>query len=947
MYDAVFSALMTLMGLSFAAIGLLLQAKEKHWVRHAHIWRRIRPHIFLSGAIIFVSTLGILMIMEAESNTTYSLTLWGLPESESSVTSPLSSWTWWLVLLLFGVSLASLWLLIRIAIKNLQEENILKRMREKHFSDQLGDISDAKVKEFFAKISQLLTATLDVGDLATYEQILEIAIVDVAGPRERNGKSNQEPIRINNQGKIACDGLSALRAQIDFSMDNPVAARATSSACLVAIKKIVDSWIPTDHGHQEDASAATAQKVVIEHAVEDFGFVAEFLLSAPRPSLSLVTVAADIGKSISSEKSEVVAHDSAVAQKSAERILNGAQRALSAGYSKEALVLLDAIRPWLHRSWKFIPTLVRLSVVGPKESNDIENFLSELFKELQVDAKSLSAEDIDLLAPVLVEALSGLSEQTQLKLRNALFRLVSLVVSALDDLERIEFFLDSVVGADDKIVQQFLQRYVLGNDVAPNHPEPLQKFFRNHIEFYGLEPMETVEKLCQLVYSVGRAIAKDKPKRINFFQKTLVKAYLDVNESADVNPIVSALNAACAVEERDRLKRDTEIGNTKILYHVRATGIIRRTPRLTPRRPPRSEWNYWVAHCFGTMKTLTFARRNENLSPGFSSELGRRFLVSIAHLVIDLELEDPHNQRAVLLDEKIIAACELALSWESWDQYFSDVTASLSWMRDSAALVFADVWPAGNNQENLRKRWYQIFLLCTVALANLDKDLPALNLSVDHQNWLEQPNILDDLRENAEQLISERLTNPRAGAAKTMSTSYENFVKKLELVTGALVEFRSENPEEEIYEDCSKVEFQTPEMKDEFCARLLTAAAKMRIPDWAKATNELSKSYAEVGGVGGAYYLLRIVRACLKKNGMVFHPEGLLYVVRVEGLPSEETPAWFDEVVETLAQDWLAYKFNQVNSEESRKERRRIYGIKRAARGDLVENVKEWSRSRN
>jgi len=412
MYDAVFSALMTLMGLSFAAMGLLLQAQEKHWVRHADFWRSIHWHFARSAVAIFLSSVIILLIMEAESNTTYSLTLWGLPESESSVTNPWSSWTWWLVLFLFGVSLASLWLLIRSAIKNLQEENILKRMREKHFSDELGDISDAKVKEFFAEISQLLAATLDVGDLATYEQILDIAVV-------------QTSIRGNYQGKIACDGLSALRAQIDFSMDNPVTARAVSSACLSAIKKIVDSWISTEHGHQEDAFAATAQKTVIEHAVEDFGFVAEFLLSAARPSLSLVKEAAGICKSISSGAPEEEA------QKSAERILNGAQRALSAGYSEEALTLLVAIRPWLNKSWKFVPTLLRLSVIDQNDSNDVGKYFSELFDELQADVKSLSTEDINLLAPLLVEVLSNLAGQAQSKLRASLYRLVSRVASAV------------------------------------------------------------------------------------------------------------------------------------------------------------------------------------------------------------------------------------------------------------------------------------------------------------------------------------------------------------------------------------------------------------------------------------------------------------------------------------------------------------------------------------
>jgi hypothetical protein len=136
-------------------------------------------------------------------------------------------------------------------------------------------------------------------------------------------------------------------------------------------------------------------------------------------------------------------------------------------------------------------------------------------------------------------------------------------------------------------------------------------------------------------------------------------------------------------------------------------------------------------------------------------------------------------------------------------------------------------------------------------------------------------------------------------------------------------------------------------VKDEFCARLLTAVAEARIPKWAKKTNGLSKKYADGGEVGGAYYLLRIVRSCLNKGGTVFRPESLLFVVKLEGIPSEETPAWFDEVGEALAQDWLAYKFNKVNSEESKKNAQHIYGLKRAAREDLSKNIKEWSKSRN
>jgi|LakMenE01Jun11ns_1017448.scaffolds.fasta_scaffold9933806_2 hypothetical protein len=948
MYDAVFSALMTLMGLSFAAIGLLLQAKEKHWVRHAHIWRSIRWHFARSAVAIFLSSVIILWIMEAESNTTYSLTLWGLPESESSMTYPLSSWTWWLVLFLFGVSLASLWLLIHSAIKNLQEENILKRMREKHFSDELGDISDAKVKEFFAEISQLLTATLDVGDLATYEQILDIAIVDVAGPRERNGKSIQESIRINNQGKIACGGLRQLRAQIDFSMDNPVAARATSSACLVATKQIVDSWADLDPKTLDpadyEADYEAAKKSVIEHAVEDFGFVAEFLLSAPMPSLSLVTEAAGICKSLSAGASDEEG------QKSAERVLNGSQRALSAGYSKEALILLDAIRPWLNRSWKFIPTLVRLSVVGQKDSTETKKF-ADLFDGLRVDANSLSIEDIGLLAPVLVEVLSDLSQQTQPKLRNSFYRLVSRVASTLNKTEGIRVFLNSVESADDEIFQQFVQRFILDTDVAPDFYQLLTEFFGTKVESYGLGPVESVEKLCQLVYPVGRAIAKGKPERIFFLQGALVGACRNLGAQTDVNPIFATLNAACAVEERFRLLAMADSSSDPIL-----TGDISYYPDIhsekkpiSIERPPRSQWNKWVEHCHSTMKAFRDERRDQNLDHGFSGDLRRRFLVSVAHLVVDLEFEARDIQRAVLLDEKILTACELSLSWDLSDA--GDVTASLTWIRDSAALVFADSLYVGRNEEILQKRWGQVFLLSTGALASEDNALS---------------DIFKYLHVNAEELINERLTNPRVGAARTMSTSYEDFETKTKLVTAAqIAESRSENPEEEIHEACSNVDFQTPEMQDEFCARLLTAVAKMRIPKWADETRELSTKCAMDGSAKNAYYLLRVVRSCLRKDdwGMVFHPEGLFYVFNKrgrfnknkEGLTSKDSSPWIFDVVEALARDWLAYKYKE-DSEESKKKvaeiltsindelnRLRVTSVPKNFRT----SIREWSKNGN
>jgi hypothetical protein len=920
MYDAVFSALMTLMGLSFAAIGLLLQAQEKHWVRHAHIWRSIRPNLIWSGVVISVSSSLTLVNMGSESNTTYSL-------------------TWWMVLFSFVVSLVFLGLLIRSAIENLEVASILARMRSHHFSDEASDISETKVKAFFTKVSQLLAATLDVGDLATFQQILDKAVVKIAAPEEMNGRNSQTAIRINNQAKIACGGLRELRAQIDFSMDNPITARAVASSCLVATKKIVDSWVdvvPGKHEDQEDAvTAAVAQQAVIEHAVEDFGYVAEFLLSVPRPSLSLAKEAAGICKSISLGAPEEEA------EKSAERILNGAQRALSAGYSEEALTLLVAIRPWLNKSWKFVPTLLRLSVIDQNDSNDVGKYFSELFDELQADVKSLSTEEINLLAPLLVEVLSNLAGQAQSKLRASLYRLVSLVASTLNKTEKIEVFLKSIEGADDEIVQQFVQRFVLDNYDAPNFRVLLGEFFGNQVQSYGLGPAESVEKLCQLVYPIGKAVAKKNPERLSFFQWALVRAC--TNLETDVNPIYATLNAACAVEERDRLKLKPKSDNSKISYYP-----PNRPPKKTSTETdnsPRSQWNKRVGECCDVMRQSRDERLKQNLGPGFSSELRKRFLVNVAYLVIGLESEDPENQWGVLLDEKVIAACELALSWDLSDT--GDVSAYLTWIRESAALVFTDAWPAGNNHEKLRKRWYQIFLLCTVALASMDKDLSTSNSSVEHPNWLELPNILDDLRENTEQLISERGANLQGGARIYTGTSYENFVKKLELVTATLAESRSENPEEVIAKTCETLAFTSPELKDEFCARLLTAVAEARLPEWAKETNGLSKKYANDGEVGGAYYLLRIVRSCLNKGGTVFRPEGLFYVVKEEGLPSKETPAWFDEVVETLARDWLAYKFNRANSEESKKNAQHIHGIKRRAREELRENIKKWSRSRN
>ena len=219
---------------------------------------------------------------------------------------------------------------------------------------------------------------------------------------------------------------------------------------------------------------------------------------------------------------------------------------------------------------------------------------------------------------------------------------------------------------------------------------------------------------------------------------------------------------------------------------------------------------------------------------------------------------------------------------------------------------------------------------------------------------------------NAEELISERLTNPRVGAPRTMSTSYEDFETKTKLVTAAQVaESRSDNPEEDIHEACSNVDFQTPEMKDEFCARLLTAVAKMRMPKWADETRELSAKCADDGNAKNAYYLLRVVRSCLRKDdwGMVFHPEGLFYVFNKrgrfnknkEGLTSKDSSPWIFDVVEALARDWLAYKYKE-DSEESKKkvvdvltsindELNRLRGI--SVPKNFRTSIREWSRNKN
>jgi hypothetical protein len=917
MYDAVFSALMTLMGLSFAAIGLLLQAQEKHWVRHAHIWRSIRLDLVRSGVVISASAFFTLVNMGEGSSATY-------------------SWTWWMVLLSFVASLVFLGLLIRSAIENLEVASILVRMRSHHFSDESSDISETKVKEFFTKVSQLLAATLDVGDLATFQQILDMAVVKIAAPEEMNGRNSQTAIRINNQAKIACGGLRELRAQIDFSMDNPITARAVSSSCLVATKKIVDSWVdvvPGKHEDQADAvTAAVAQQAVIEHAVEDFGYVAEFLLSVPRPSLSLAKEAAGICKSISSGASEEEA------QKSAERILNGAQRALSAGYSEEALTLLVAIRPWLNKSWKFVPTLLRLSVIDQNDSNDVGKYFSELFDELQADIKSLSTEDINLLAPLLVEVLSNLAGQAQSKLRASLYRLVSRVASAVNTTERIRVFLDSVEGANDEIVQQFVQRFVLDNDGAPNFRVLLGEFFGNQVQSYGLGPAETVEKLCQLAYPIGKAVAKKNSERLSFFQWALVSACTKLE--TDVNPIYATLNAACAVEERDRLKLKPESDNSEISYYP-----PNRPPKKTSvetDNPPRSQWNKRVGECCDVMRQSRDERLKQNLGPGFSSELRKRFLVNVAYLVIGLESEDPENQWEVLLDEKVIAACELALSWDLSDT--GDVSAYLTWIRESAALVFTDSWPAGNKAKNLRKRWGEVFLLSTDALASADSALS---------------DILNDLHVSAEELISERLTNPRAGVGKSTSSLYEDFKRKTKLVTAAQsVESRSENPEGEIHDAWITIYGKSIEVQDKFCARVLTALADARIPKWAKETRDLSAKCAMDGEVGGAYYLLRVVRSCLMKvdDRLVLHPDGLFYVVKLEGLQSEKIATWICEAVETLSRDWLEHEYKR-KSEESEKAVSKIIGTATAASRQLkgkpslpanfTRNIRNWSGSRN
>jgi hypothetical protein len=139
---------------------------------------------------------------------------------------------------------------------------------------------------------------------------------------------------------------------------------------------------------------------------------------------------------------------------------------------------------------------------------------------------------------------------------------------------------------------------------------------------------------------------------------------------------------------------------------------------------------------------------------------------------------------------------------------------------------------------------------------------------------------------------------------------------------------------------------------------LAATVAEARIPKWAKKTNGLSKKYADGGEVGGAYYLLRVVRSCLMKvdDRLVLHPDGLFYVVKLEGLQSEKIATWICEVVETLSRDWLEHEYKR-KSEESEKAVSKIIGTATAASRQLkgrpslpanfTRNIRNWSGSRN
>ncbi|MGA1361448.1 MAG: hypothetical protein ACO36A_00845, partial [Ilumatobacteraceae bacterium] len=660
MYDAVFSALMTLTGLTFAALGLLLERRERHWIRHSKMWEALRFRSLLAVAVFVVAT-STVILLRIDSNDE-AFTRW-----------------WLLTILLFVCSLGSLAHTLVRTRRLVEPTAILERLRRRHFNQHtIVKSPEVSVGAYMEHIKELLVGTLDEGDTNVYRSTHQNGLVNPSSPPEGLEDcvphSFRDDARIRAAGLLAVDALGEAKAQFDAGSGR----RTVNIICADTIFAILEAWVALDVLAINDAShrqaAEAAREDVVHKGCEVVVKSLEAALGTSNPSKSLVE---KLEKSLRVAL-PLVARDAEL--DAVKRVAQAAERAISSGFADEASGPLEIV-------------LARVIAAQGKRRSELLGPTVKCIPALLAARNSLSINFDDLFRLIVADHSS--------------------MVTLLGGIQKMDA--RSCLSVLEQLYSQ---------DGVTRRDQVLQAFFIELIPNSFDQSSDAADHIATWLQPVADHLALTRPVNLRPLREHVIAALRQrFAPDAQVNPVflmgISAMVKAerRAMSDKQALANQAglfanagspaETGSTLPNGTLSTADHARRHQATTGSRVPASPmlWD-----CLNVMRDGARFARHSSSPLEFSAEVRRSVMGSLSFVVHEVDDGSVEDLAGFMFDRRLVGAIETVFDLGVLD--LGDVSLYLDRFRSAAqTAVELDV---GDNPEarNLRDRWNAVRLLC-------------------------------------------------------------------------------------------------------------------------------------------------------------------------------------------------------------------------------------------
>lgn len=706
MYDTVFSALMTLTGLTFAALGLLLDGQEKHWIRHAHVWEQLRRRS--------LPVVGVLVIL------TSAIILWRI-----DLDDPAYSLWWNIVVVMFSVSLLALVLPLEHTRRLVDPEAILDRLTKRHIEllpiqedldDDWADSASDVVRSYMNDVKELLSGSLGSVDLNGYGTVHSAGLVKPSLPMTGLEDCITDPdldaLRLRVAGLIAVEALGEARAQFDASSG----ARAVNVICARTMKEILEAWVEPNTSvitaGNYRAVSTTAQDEVLSKGCGVLARCLEGALSAPRPSQTLVDALVEALGSALGHVDAAVRHDAI------SRLVVGVERAVSAGNDEEAGSALGVFTPQVLESvdsMVFILKALLAEYRKDEPSVTVAATLHRLVREW-MNATDRADSEKSLLAQrttsdLVATARSLSSSATRL---GRLAQVVADVVPRLDMKKPLDALLAELQDSDDAVLELFMRHVYANAGNLEDRDQVLYNFQLERLRNLPVDSDEAVRAVVTWLDPTALYLARVRPDRLGMLRKHACAALRKVHtQSCNVNPIFLSVVFARARAERASMREGTT--PLPAVPDGALTNPADGSRAQSLSQSVRVPVNQVLWYCYDVLDNGLALSREKLVPVPFSVEVRRSAFGSLSLLFCDLDEMADDDLVDLLFDEKLVWSIETA--FELGVEDLGDVSLYLDRIRAAAGLAAGLTEDRSARARSLRTRWQFIGLKCEQALA--------------------------------------------------------------------------------------------------------------------------------------------------------------------------------------------------------------------------------------